>query len=156
MRVAYFAVLPTPSPPRTHARPQANADRDEAVGKATKWQRIRTPDHGPCCTCQACGEYYDSCRCDLDDVADDLAQARTQLAAQRAELELINDLRNRASDALDVCAAERDKWKGYYKRFGGCLMSCANCDVDMCGQEEIIEAGAAIFCCTQCAKDALL
>lgn len=89
-------------------------------------------------------------------LADALAAANAREAALRTELELVNDLRNRASDALDVCAAERDKWKGYYKRFGGCLMSCANCDVDMCGQEEIIEAGAAIFCCTQCAKDALL
>lgn len=72
----------------THARvAQAEAERDAAVEKAAKWRRIRTPIHGPCCTCQACGEDYDSCRCDLDDVADDLAQARTQLAALRKAIQ---------------------------------------------------------------------
>lgn len=39
-----------------------------------KWRRIRTPTHGTCCTCQACGVGYDDCRCDLDDVADDLVR----------------------------------------------------------------------------------
>lgn len=45
--------------------------------EVAKWKRIRTPGHGPCCTCQACGENYDDCRCDLDDVADDLEISRT-------------------------------------------------------------------------------
>lgn len=22
------------------------------------------PDHGPCCTCQGCGQHYDYCNCD--------------------------------------------------------------------------------------------
>lgn len=53
-----------------------NASQAEVV----KWKRIRTPGHGPCCTCQACGLPHDECRCDLDDVADDLAQAEGKVA----------------------------------------------------------------------------
>lgn len=37
------------------------AERDEAP-----WRRIRTLTHGSCCTCQACGQFYDDCRCDLE------------------------------------------------------------------------------------------
>lgn len=44
-----------------------------------KWQRIRTPTHGSCCTCQKCGLYYDSCRCDLDEVADENSILRNAL-----------------------------------------------------------------------------
>lgn len=44
-----------------------------------KWKRIRTPTHGTCCTCQACGLDHDSCRCDLDDVATDLEEAMSAL-----------------------------------------------------------------------------
>lgn len=89
---------------------QANAERDEAVRRAAKWQRIRTPDHGPCCTCQACGEDYDSCRCDLDDVVDDLAQARTQLATLRKEAaEAIKAAyREGQSDYGANCCREKD------------------------------------------------
>lgn len=42
-----------------------------------KWQRIRTPTHGPCCTCQVCGQHYDDCRCDLDEVGDELEQTKS-------------------------------------------------------------------------------
>jgi len=44
-----------------------------------KWKRIRTPTHGSCCTCQACGAFYDDCRCDLDDMADDVVQLQKTL-----------------------------------------------------------------------------
>ena len=43
-----------------------------------KWRRIRTPTHGSCCTCQACGQFYDDCRCDLDEVADRASQAEAR------------------------------------------------------------------------------
>jgi len=42
-------------------------ERDEA--EAARWRRIRQPDHGPYCTCQACGLPYEKCRCDLDELA---------------------------------------------------------------------------------------
>ncbi len=42
------------------------------------WKRIRTPTHGPCCTCQACGLDHDSCRCDLDEVADEVEKLRKE------------------------------------------------------------------------------
>ena len=46
----------------------------ELEQEVIKWKRIRRPAHGPCCTCQACGLHYDDCRCDLDDIADDLKE----------------------------------------------------------------------------------
>lgn len=49
-----------------------------------KWRRIRTPGHGECCTCQACGLDHDECRCDLDDVADDLEQAKRVISDAHA------------------------------------------------------------------------
>jgi hypothetical protein len=69
---------------------------------------------------------------------------------------------------LDPAISEKaaklvEAWKGraeqaerLFKRFGGRLMSCANCDCDMAGQTDFVEAGNAIFCSTNCAKDALL
>lgn len=54
----------------------ARARADRLQGEVEKWQRIRKPMHGSCCTCQACGLVYDECRCDLDDVADALKQAQ--------------------------------------------------------------------------------
>lgn len=36
------------------------------------------PSHGPCCTCQHCGNDYDSCRCDLDEVADECERLKTE------------------------------------------------------------------------------
>jgi len=59
----------------------AQADRDAAKAEALKWRRIRTPTHGSCCTCQACGQYYDDCRCSLDEVADELTAAQAEIAA---------------------------------------------------------------------------
>lgn len=58
------------------------AEKDREI---LKWRRIRTPTHGTCCTCQGCGLDHDSCRCDLDEVCDDLDQlkkAYQQLMAQ--------------------------------------------------------------------------
>lgn len=63
---------------------QENARLREEV---QKWQRIRTPTHGSCCTCQKCGQFYDDCRCDLDEVVDDLKQAEALAARYKAALE---------------------------------------------------------------------
>ena len=49
-----------------------------------RWQRIRKPTHGSCCTCQRCGQYYDDCRCDLDEVADEVAHLKAVLDARNA------------------------------------------------------------------------
>lgn len=38
------------------------SERDRLEGEVAKWKRIRTPTHGNCCTCQACGLDHDSCR----------------------------------------------------------------------------------------------
>jgi chromosome segregation ATPase len=48
-----------------------------------KWQRIRKPTHGPCCTCQRCGQLYDDCRCDLDETVDELEQTKSNLKRLR-------------------------------------------------------------------------
>ena len=72
---------------------RARAEAAEADAK--KWRRIRTPTHGSCCTCQACGKDYDSCRCDLDELADELSEARTALAAAREAKDGAYDERNR-------------------------------------------------------------
>lgn len=48
--------------------------------EVTKWRSIRTPTHGNCCTCQRCGVDHDSCRCDIDEMVDDLVQAEQQVA----------------------------------------------------------------------------
>ena len=47
-----------------------------------RWHR--KPTHGPCCTCQKCGLDYDTCRCSLDDVADELEKAEAALEAAGA------------------------------------------------------------------------
>lgn len=52
---------------------QALAEKDREIAK---WKRIRTPTHGTCCTCQGCGLDHDSCRCDLDEVCDELDQLK--------------------------------------------------------------------------------
>jgi polyhydroxyalkanoate synthesis regulator phasin len=56
---------------------------EEKVGElqdeVQKWQRIRKPTHGPCCTCQRCGQFYDDCRCDLDETVDLLQQAESRI-----------------------------------------------------------------------------
>lgn len=53
-------------------------ERDQARAEAKKWQLIRTPGHGTCCTCQKCGKGYDECRCDLDDVVDELEKVKNE------------------------------------------------------------------------------
>ena len=63
-----------------HNSPCPYCEADRLRGAVAKWKRIRTPTCGPCCTCQACGLDHDSCRCDLDDVADDVARLRKLLA----------------------------------------------------------------------------
>lgn len=55
------------------------AQLESAQKEADKWRRIRKNTHGPCCQCQHCGQDYDDCRCDLDEVADELEQAKAQL-----------------------------------------------------------------------------
>ncbi len=57
-----------------------------------KWQRIRTPTHGPCCTCQRCGQHYDDCRCDLDEIVDQLQQAESRLKETESERERLSKL----------------------------------------------------------------
>lgn len=54
-----------------------------------KWQRIRKPTHGTCCTCQRCGLDHDSCRCDLDDVVDELEQLQAKNQALKATMDNI-------------------------------------------------------------------
>ena len=41
--------------------------------------------HGPCCTCQRCGKSYGTCRCDLDDAAEEIER----LQARVKELEQV-------------------------------------------------------------------
>lgn len=45
----------------------------------TRLADLRRPTHGPCCTCQRCGKFYDDCRCDLDAVVDDLVKAEARM-----------------------------------------------------------------------------
>lgn len=52
------------------------AENQKLKDEVAKWKRIRTPTHGPCCTCQACGLDHDECRCSLDDLADDNQRLR--------------------------------------------------------------------------------
>ena len=58
-------------------------DRLQAELAAVRKHCWRKPEHGPCCTCQRCGKDYDSCRCDLDEVADELAKARAEIQRLR-------------------------------------------------------------------------
>jgi len=51
------------------------AEKEMALHR--RWHR--KPTHGPCCTCQRCGLDYDTCRCSLDDVADENAELRAKL-----------------------------------------------------------------------------
>ena len=53
---------------------------DDLEKQVQKWQRIRKPEHGTCCTCQRCGESYDDCRCDIDELADELADKDKEIA----------------------------------------------------------------------------
>lgn len=63
-----------------------NSDLREQV---KKWRRIRIPTHGSCCACQQCGQHYDECRCDLDEVADDLQLAQSRVKELEAFVEAV-------------------------------------------------------------------
>ena len=56
------------------------AERDDLKARLADLHR---PTHGPCCTCQTCGKPYDECRCDIDDLADELAALRAALKQGR-------------------------------------------------------------------------
>ena len=58
----------------------------------------RKPTHGPCCTCQRCGQHYDDCRCDLDEAAD-------EIASLKADVERLTKERDEATNkAARKCA----------------------------------------------------
>ena len=38
--------------------------------------------HGPCCTCGRCHQFYDDCRCDLDDAVEEAEQKRASVLAE--------------------------------------------------------------------------
>jgi len=73
-----------------HSLKKAKTRVADLQSQVVKWQRIRTPTHGDCCTCQACGLGYDSCRCDLDDLADDNERLKDMI---REKDDIITDLR---------------------------------------------------------------
>jgi len=79
---------------------EARKERDEAKALAVKWQRIRTPTHGTCCTCQRCGQFYDDCRCNLDEACDEVAELRASLAARDARIAELEKERDRYHDTL--------------------------------------------------------
>jgi len=70
----------------------AQARVKELEAKVVKWQRIRKPTHGNCCTCQKCGLDHDACRCDIDELADELTQLQATLAAKEAKIVELADL----------------------------------------------------------------
>lgn len=74
-----------------------------------KWQRIRKPGHGSCCTCQRCGLAYDECRCDLDETADELEQANKRVAElERAREVVLNIVREVCNNPNEIALAERN------------------------------------------------
>ena len=71
-----------------------------------KWCH-RQPTHGKCCTCQACGLDYDSCRCSLDEQVE---------RAEAAEAE-VERLRGLLDDALACDPAIRPvEWVEWRER----------------------------------------
>jgi hypothetical protein len=91
-------------------------ERDEAKAEARKWQRIRKPTHGPCCTCQGCGQHYDDCRCDLDVVADELEQAKRQLAKANEQLENQSEAASQAAQEYVDLEATLTTFQARYER----------------------------------------
>jgi len=75
-------------------------------------RRKREPTHGPCCTCQICGEHHDDCRCDLDDVVDELEKAEKENTKLRKVVEAANIGLERMSTAQYVTA---DFFDEYYE-----------------------------------------
>ena len=71
------------------------ADIRAALGEIEHFHTVhkwchRQPTHGKCCTCQACGLDYDSCRCSLDEQVE-----RAEAAEQRVkELEVLLEKRD--------------------------------------------------------------
>ena len=59
-----------------------NAELEAELAKMK--EHFRQPTHGPCCTCQRCGQPYEDCRCDLDDVVDELEEAHARIAELEA------------------------------------------------------------------------
>lgn len=60
--------------------------RDNAlIENADLRKYYRKPTHGPCCTCQNCGQHYDDCRCTLDEVADENEKLKAALNAKEKE-----------------------------------------------------------------------
>ena len=35
---------------------------------------IIRPGHGPCCTCQKCGQFHDDCKCEYNRIIEDIAE----------------------------------------------------------------------------------
>ena len=62
---------------------------------------FRQPTHGPCCTCQRCGQPYEDCRCDLDDVVDELDKANARIAELEAHIVALEE------------AAKIDEWDDF-------------------------------------------
>jgi hypothetical protein len=59
----------------------------EELAKLKKHYRV--PTHGACCTCQVCGNDYDTCRCTLDEVADKLTEAQEENRKLKESLEFL-------------------------------------------------------------------
>lgn len=87
---------------------KAEERTEKAEERARKWERIRTPTHGSCCTCQRCGQFYDDCRCDLDEAADECVQLR-------AAVERLTRERDEALHNLDAAAKALDEERGYHE-----------------------------------------
>ena len=69
-------------------------------------EHFRQPTHGPCCTCQRCGQAYEDCRCDLDDVVDELDKANARIAELEAERRWIPfdwEHKENQPDHMQVC-----------------------------------------------------
>lgn len=83
---------------------ETEAKLRESREETRKWQRIRTPTHGNCCTCQKCGESHDECRCDLDDVVDELEQTKAKLRAAEERERKAREAFDEFGDHLAMCA----------------------------------------------------
>jgi hypothetical protein len=75
---------------------------DRCIGLEAEVERLKAeterhkrwhqkPTHGTCCTCQACGLDYDTCRCDLDDVAGEAERLREENALLKRSLAILHD-----------------------------------------------------------------
>lgn len=78
--------------------------------------RHRTPTHGNCCTCQRCGLAHDDCRCDVDDVAEELDAAQDEVKRLVEKLKAHDDHGERgeclACGHTDYMTRIRDEHKG--------------------------------------------